>query len=45
VENTMSKDNISKDLEIIKGLYRNYEDGPTTSSMNPSLLVLNGGLE
>jgi hypothetical protein len=37
--------NISTDLEIIKGLYRNYEDEDTRSSMKPSLQVLNGGQE
>jgi hypothetical protein len=43
--NTIYKeDNISADLEIIKGLHREHEDG-YTSSMKPSLEVLNGGLE
>jgi hypothetical protein len=28
---------ISTDLEIINGLYRNYEDGDTISSMEPSI--------
>jgi hypothetical protein len=35
--NAMYKEDISTDLEIIKGLYRNYEDGDTRSSMKPSL--------
>jgi hypothetical protein len=36
--NTMYKEvNTSTDLEIIKGLYRNYEDGDTRSSTKPSL--------
>jgi hypothetical protein len=35
--NTMYKeDDLSTDLEI-KGLYRNYEEGDTRSSMKPSL--------
>jgi hypothetical protein len=29
------EDNISTDLEIIKGLYRNYGDGDGRSSMKP----------
>jgi hypothetical protein len=37
VEILYKEDNISKDLEIIKGLYRNYEDGDTRSSTKPSL--------
>jgi hypothetical protein len=32
-----NEENVSTDLEIIKGLHRNYEDGYTTSSMKPSL--------
>jgi hypothetical protein len=44
--NTTCKDvNISTDLEIIKGLYRNYEDGYTRNSMKPTLKVLNEGQE
>jgi hypothetical protein len=36
--NTMyNEENVSTNLEIIKGLYRNYEDGYTISSMKPSL--------
>jgi hypothetical protein len=38
------EDHISADFEIIKGLHREHEDG-YTSSMKPSLEVLNGGLE
>jgi hypothetical protein len=33
----VQKVNISTDLEIIKGLYKNCEDGDITSSMKPSL--------
>jgi hypothetical protein len=44
--NTMHKEvNISTDLEIIKGLYRNYEDGDTINSMKPTVKVLNGEQE
>jgi hypothetical protein len=36
--NTIYKEvNVNTDLEIIKGLSRNYEDWDTRSSMKPSL--------